>query len=155
MSEGGNFFKGSYADEYKKIREIRLGSPVAKAEIKRFLESGDQIEFSLEEQIERAEWELNLAQTNLFKLQARIMKKKDPQHKPMKEIIKQNIEKYKGVLEELARRDSEKRVDEALQQGMKEFKTTLKALADHDSGVSEIDQTPGRDLEDYTDKHGN
>ncbi len=73
-----NVFIGPYADSLRKTS------------------FGDQLEMSLEEQIERAEWEVATAQSNLFRLQKRLQ----------------------------------------------------------DSGVSAIDNSPGRELDNYADKHG-
>ena len=89
-----NMFKGPYADSLKQKAytfEENIQMQIARAD----LEAGDKIEFSLYEQIERAQWELDRARLH-----------------------------YKQLL---LRRDS---------------------------GVTTGDSTPGRDLDDYSDKHG-
>lgn len=57
------------------------------------LDTGDKIEFTPEEELERAEWELNIAQTAYFKALRRVA---------FKYSVKEAMTRYAGTLKALA-----------------------------------------------------
>ena len=79
-----------------------------------------------EEELERLAWELNVAETNYWRA----------------------VAKYRDVTQPINREK------EKIQALVRKHSKVLKAIAAHDSGVSEVDQSPGSELTDYTDKHG-
>lgn len=128
-----NMFVGPYADSVNAEREWIEGRKEREADqevarlkmhgtinraVDKFFQSGDQIEMSLDEQIERAEFEANRAADHLREL-----------------YIRRN---------------------ESMITASRVGENDLAFVRERveDSGLAEVDNTPGRELDDYSKKHG-
>ena len=78
-----------------------------------------------DEELERLAWELNVAEINYW---AALFKRDNCYNQIAREGI--------------------------IAKGIVQYRQTLKELADYDSGVSEVDPSPGSELNDYANKHG-